>query len=374
MDEGSSQRGPVPPEEHSSQARGRRFQVILEQLPAIVWTTDTELRFTSSQGAGLPQLGLVGGQVVGMPLLEFFETQDPDFLPIHVHRRALQGEAGTYEFTWKGRVWASHVEPLRDESGQPVGTVGVALDITERKRAEDEVIALNEALTERQAELATYNDLITHDLSNLSMTLLGLVERLLLRVDGTLTLAQEELLRKANRQGQELNRLAENAKLLVRLREDGLPVAQEKAPLLTVVRRVLETIRSIHFDRPFKASVEIPWDLTVSGVPFLENILANLLDNAVRHTAREVKPVVRVLGERVEGERPVRLIVEGGKPPSPEILPLVFERHLRSPGSRGGGLGLALVREIVERAGGEVSAGTARGEEGPVFQVVLQLR
>ena len=362
----------------------KRFRLILDQLPAIVWTTDLDLRFTSSKGAGLAWLGLAVDEVVGMPLQEFFSVADPEFLPIRTHRRALEGHAGSYEFEWKGRAYETHVEPLHDDAGRIVGTVGVALDITERKRAEDEVLALNRRLTERQAELASYNDLITHDLSNLSMTLLGLVERLLLRVDGTLTLAQEEFLRKANRQARELNRLAENAKLLVRLREEGLSAGSERVPLTSTVRRVLETIRSIHFDRPFQASLDCPWDLSVTGVPFLENILVNLLDNAVRHTPRDQKPVVRVRGERAEEARPraeegeeavgrVRITVDGGKPPAPEILPHVFDRRFRASSSGGTGLGLALVREIVERAGGEVEAGTVETGGETLFQISLTL-
>ena len=47
------------------------------------------------------------------------------------------GEAMTYEIEWQGLTFESHIEPLRDAEGTIIGTIGVALDITERKLAEE---------------------------------------------------------------------------------------------------------------------------------------------------------------------------------------------------------------------------------------------
>jgi PAS domain S-box-containing protein len=370
-----SQDGDHPaPGGDSAPGKRDRLRLLLEQLPAIAWTTDRMLRFTSSRGAGLPGLGLEPDEVVGMPLQQFFGTDDPGFLPISVHSEALKGRAGSYEFEWKGRWYQTHVEPLLDPEGRALGTVGVALDITDRKEAEAEILALNRRLTQRQAELATYHDLVTHDLSNLSMTLLGLVERLLQRVDGPLTGEQEELLHKASRQGHEMNRLAENAKLMVRLQEDGPEPEEREVGLRDAIGRALETTRSVHFDRDLDAEVGCPEGLAVPGVPFLESLFVNLLDNAVRHTPREKRPVVRVLVERRDGGDGVLIRVQGGSPPPPEVLPLVFERRVHGAHSSGSGLGLALVREIVERAGGTADAGVVRENGEPLFQVTIHLR
>ncbi len=116
-----------------SSARLRR---LVNQVPAILWTTDRELRFTSSVGAGLARLNLVPGQVVGMTLAEFFQADDPDASPIASHRRALAGQSVTYVFEWKGNAYDTYVEPLYDEHGNVIGTVGIALDITPLVRAE----------------------------------------------------------------------------------------------------------------------------------------------------------------------------------------------------------------------------------------------
>jgi PAS domain S-box-containing protein len=113
-----------------------QLRALLEQMPGVLWSTDANLRFTSSLGRGLAVLGLLQGEMVGRTLYDYFRTADPGFSPIAEHLRALRGEAVSYETEWAGRVFESHLEPLRDASGAVVGVIGGALDITERKAAE----------------------------------------------------------------------------------------------------------------------------------------------------------------------------------------------------------------------------------------------
>src|SRR5436305_2044999 len=69
------------------------FRLLLEQLPAIVWATDRELRFLSSRGAGLAALGLGAEEVVGLPLRDHLGPRAPDDPTLAVPRAALTGVA-----------------------------------------------------------------------------------------------------------------------------------------------------------------------------------------------------------------------------------------------------------------------------------------
>jgi PAS domain S-box-containing protein len=113
------------------------LRLLTEQMPAILWSTDRDLRFTSSTGAGLANLNLEPNDLRGVSLASYFGTEDPEFLPIAAARRALAGESATFEMTWQGRNFHAHVEPFFDSGGECIGTIGVALDITERQRAEE---------------------------------------------------------------------------------------------------------------------------------------------------------------------------------------------------------------------------------------------
>lgn len=122
--------------QHSLHSSGVRLRMLVEQMPAVLWTTDLELRFTSSAGAGLAQLGLRRNQVAGQTLFQYFRTDDPDFPPIAAHRRALSGSSSRFEVEWEGRTFQVEVEPLVESGNRIIGTIGVALDITERMLAE----------------------------------------------------------------------------------------------------------------------------------------------------------------------------------------------------------------------------------------------
>jgi diguanylate cyclase (GGDEF)-like protein/PAS domain S-box-containing protein len=111
----------------------RRLSFMLESVPVNLWSTDARLNITFSQGAGLHLIGTGGNEQVGMTLYEVLKTRDPGFTPLAAHLRALQGELVRYEVDWRGRSFETRVEPLRSADGHITGTVGIAIDITDRK-------------------------------------------------------------------------------------------------------------------------------------------------------------------------------------------------------------------------------------------------
>ena len=107
------------------------FRVLVDQCPALIWTTDSSLVFTSSLGGGLGALGIGPNQLVGVSLLELVNEDAPDPKPLAAHQRALQGEIVTFEMSWGDLILQARVGPLRDGRGAIIGTVCVALDVTE---------------------------------------------------------------------------------------------------------------------------------------------------------------------------------------------------------------------------------------------------
>lgn len=118
-----------------------RFRVLSAQLPALLWTTDTQLRFTSSRGRGLPTRPLEPDQIVGQTVAEFFGTENPKSPPIRLHRKALQGQSQSAPFDSDGNWFHAHVEPLKNAVGDIIGTIGVAVDVTSEYKLRRDVEA-----------------------------------------------------------------------------------------------------------------------------------------------------------------------------------------------------------------------------------------
>jgi PAS domain-containing protein len=105
---------------------------VIDQVPAVLWTTDTELRFTSCLGAGLVSLGLWPNQMVGTSLYEFLETEDDDDQAIALHRAALAGEQASGLISWGGHDLHVRVGSLRDSTGAVIGVVGMGFELLDR--------------------------------------------------------------------------------------------------------------------------------------------------------------------------------------------------------------------------------------------------
>ncbi len=118
--------------------REARLNLVMEGIPAILWTTDEQLRFNSLAGRGLSDIGLVADQLVGMDAREYTrQALSPGEVAIAAHQKALKGEAAIYATTIQGRHYQCHLEPLRDDQDRIIGVIGIALDITERVEAQE---------------------------------------------------------------------------------------------------------------------------------------------------------------------------------------------------------------------------------------------
>ena len=106
---------------------------LLDSVPALLWETDADLRFTCLTGAALRQIDISGDGHLGRSVEDLFGA-GPRIR--RSHDRALAGHATTFEVELKGRELTANVKPLRDPAGTVSGVIGIALDMTERMFAE----------------------------------------------------------------------------------------------------------------------------------------------------------------------------------------------------------------------------------------------
>jgi PAS domain S-box-containing protein len=140
-----------------------RVRPMLEQVPAYLWTADHQLQLMWSRPTYTSIVGFDTEPDLGTTVFDLFGGND-DHPSIQAHRAALEGEARNFE-VWvevrgERRLLRAHVEPLRDASQTILGVVGVALDLTERVRAETDRERLIEDLQQALDRVKVLSGLI----------------------------------------------------------------------------------------------------------------------------------------------------------------------------------------------------------------------
>jgi two-component system sensor histidine kinase KdpD len=175
---------------------------------------------------------------------------------------------------------------------------------------------------------------------------------------------QQESADAIDREVEYLDRLVTNLLDLSRIEAGALRAERDVYELDDLVGQTIQRLRSRLGDRPLDVRLDAP-PVAVDPV-FLDEAVTNAIENAIKYTPPATP--IRISATEVAGERRVRLTVEDGGQGVPDhAMPRIFEKFYRVPGVAGGsrsgtGIGLAVVRGLVEAMGGDVSA--RRGELG----------
>jgi signal transduction histidine kinase len=218
-----------------------------------------------------------------------------------------------------------------------------------------------ERLEEHARERADFIANAAHELRTPLTNLQGYLEGLR---DGVVTPSRESFASLH----EEVDRLVRLARSLDLLAEDGPDRAARRVEEVDVYSAVAASVdlASAAFERRAIAlEVRVPAGLRAQANPdHLAQVLANLLQNAVRYTPQGGR--VSVTAERLDGRILVAVTNTGDGIPAPE-LPRVFERFYRVEKSRdrsrgGAGIGLAIVKQLIELGGGRVGAESSAAE------------
>ncbi len=264
------------------------------------------------------------------------------------------------QFRLGRRVVTLTRSPLLAEEGAPAGEVIVLHDVTE-------AVAIDKAKTDF---IAT----ISHELRTPLTVIRGFTE-LLLRGAGSAppTTEQAELLEQVRLRAIEMTDMVNNAILIADIESGRLRADLQPLDLDMVVSRALAPLLPAFEAKRLSVTVEIPPDLpaVLADREQLQRALGQILDNARRYTDTG-GVTVRVFP--LHGQVQID-VTDTGRGIPPEMLPRLFSRFQRVDGNsssqRGGGLGLAITRQLIERQGGTVRVDSAPGR-GSTFSITLQ--
>ncbi len=213
---------------------------------------------------------------------------------------------------------------------------------------------------------------IAHELRNPLAVIQASLEAML---DGVRPLSAEEVA-DVHRETQLLSRLVTDLRDLSLAETGQLPLRKELTDLTALVRMSVARFSSLAEEKSVRLDVEVAQDSPRAEVDSdrIAQVLGNLLDNALRHTPPGGEVVV-CLGPDAQREEVRATVHDTGSGIPEEHLPNVFERFYRADRARtrtdgGSGIGLAVVKQLVEAHGGRVWAKSRPGE-GTTFGFAL---
>lgn len=363
------------------------FHVESSPLAVIEWDSDFRVSRWSESAERL--FGWKSDEVIGKHVNEwqFVFADDVDAVALVTNRQRqgfeVQGVLRNRNYTRDGSVlfceWYNSV--LHDDRGQLVSVLSLVLDVTARKAAEDDRAALliRERDARKHAEEA--DRLKDEFLATLSHEL---------RTPLTSILGWASMIRNGEVEGSNASRAIEtierNARSQARLIDDLLDVSRiitgnlrldlHPLNLAPIVEAAIDALRPTADVKGIQIRTETSGTCLVKGDPNrLRQVIWNLLSNSIKFTQRGGIVSIR-LG--CDGSTVHLTVADTGEGIAAEFLPYVFDRFRQAEGSisrkQGGlGLGLAVVRHLVELHGGSISAESGGIGQGSSFTVELPL-
>ena len=262
--------------------------------------------------------------------------------------------------------WEDIGVPLKDKRGDVTSVIEIARDVTERKRAEHAVHHYIEELKARNEELDAFSHTVAHDLKNLLGVLINCGYVL---EQGHERMPREKILRYAQKilnNGQKMINIIDELMLLARVRT----LDEVKTQPLHMERIVEDAIgRLEHLIKEYNANITFPKVLpkAVGYGPWVEEVWLNYLSNAIKYGG---KPPCVELGATPGSNGIIRFWVKDngpGFPPGDQSRLFHPFTQINQARIEGHGLGLSIVRRIVERLGGEVGVESRQGKGSTFF-------
>jgi PAS domain S-box-containing protein len=259
-----------------------------------------------------------------------------------------------------------HANPIYDEVGKLEGAVNVLVDITDQKQAEEDL---------KQADIAQNQFLavLAHELRNPLAPITNALE--VLRLNPGWQSEAEFPLEVIDRQVRQMARLIDDLLDVARISANKLELRKEKIQLKSVIDSAIEISRPLLDGAGLELIVSVPDNpIFLDGdLTRLAQVISNLLNNAAKYTDRGGRVS---LSAEPKGNKFTITVTDTGIGIPHNLLPRVFDMFIQADQaiqhSHGGlGIGLTLVKQLVEMHGGSVSAYSDGPGQGSTFEVCL---
>jgi PAS domain S-box-containing protein len=357
-------------------AREAELSAIYEHVPGIVFyiavEPNGEFRFLSVSHDFLVVTGLSRQQVVGSLVRDVIPPSSRDMVLKHYLEAIRSGQTVRWEeesvYPAGRRYSEVAVTPLHDGSGSATHLIGMVHDLTERKRMERE-------RTDEDRRKDEFLSLLGHELRN---PLAAVTAALQLLSGGVTDEERISLNGMMDRQLKLMQRLLDDLLDLSRIKYGYIQLKKEPVDLASFLQHVTGVTRPMRLERGQEMILRFPNQRVrfMADEARLEQIAINLLSNASKYTAQG--GTIELSGSREDFEVNLRCKDNGRGIPL-EMQQKIFEPFTRgepptaSRGEASLGIGLALVKQLVELHGGHISVESGGPGKGSEFSVRLPM-
>lgn len=360
------------------------LDVINESAPTPIFVKDRQGRIIYANPATLEVLGKSAAEVIGYCDCDLYPNLEDATRVMENDRRIMKsGQIEVVEESPDGiRTFLGTKVPYRDEAGEVIGLIGISNDITDRvqlERDRERVLQQEQAARETAENANRIKDeflaVLSHELRSPLNPILGWTRLL---QNGKLDAArQREALATIERNAKLQTQLIDDLLDISRIMQGKLSLTVTPVSLTFVITAAVETVQLAAEAKNIQILLDLPAATPpVSGdAARLQQVVWNLLTNAVKFTPSGGQVTI----ELRQLDRFAQICVtDTGKGIDPQFLPHVFEYFRQADATTtrkfgGLGLGLAIVRQIVEMHGGNVWAESAGENRGAIFTVQLPL-
>jgi PAS domain S-box-containing protein len=356
------------------------LRAITDNIPEHVLVKDLELRYLYLNQHALDWLGNSRLGAIGKRLSDLIPADEAEPAEAQDREVLATGETVQREIVFRtatgSRTFLTTKAPFRDARGQIIGVIGLALDISARKRMEADLRKSVVGLGVRNRELQEFAFVASHDLQEPLRKIRIFADAMVQQHRAALPEEVADYLLRVHRAADRMQVLLDDLLSYSRIVRGGQRLAD--TDLGTVLAEVLADL-----DHQIRACGA---ECVVGHLPAIEadpgrmrQVFQNLISNALRFRRPDVPPRIGIDAEPcdLEGVAAVRVAVrDNGIGFDPEYSERIFAPFQRLHGQEdypGTGIGLAIVRRIVEEHNGHAKASGKPGE-GACFTVELPLQ
>ncbi|MFX1501729.1 MAG: PAS domain S-box protein, partial [Promethearchaeota archaeon] len=341
----------------------KRYRLISEASRAVIWTSDFNINLTYVDPIVLKIFGATSEEVMALPLSSYLTPKSLETAK-RVIEEELKHEMSKDKDLNRSRTYEtiqihkngtkipveSTITFLRDENEKAIGILGISRDISERKKAENQLKESEKKYREAYDMVTFYKDLFTHDMNNILHIIGSSVEIIDLQLgESEKSLFIENMTKMIHSQVKRGSKLISDVRTLTELDDAEIPI--NRVNITKFLKRSINFIEKSYTEKNLSIFVKnLDRKYYTSGNDLLQDVFDNILRNGIKHNENpDIQLSIKISKQKIKGKKNIKIefIDNGIGIPENRKSDIFQPSNRERKGSKGMGIGLSLVKKIL---------------------------